>query len=82
MLIKSTDFDNLFDNLSQYEPHVIASRAKKAARNLDPLALVAHSNVHSPHSQASPLYSHSPQPYYATHPSSVIDYEEDYQGEI
>ncbi|GKE02099.1 hypothetical protein Tco_1390082, partial [Tanacetum coccineum] len=31
---------------------------------------------------ASPSYSHSPQPYYITHPSSVIDYEEDYQGEI
>ncbi|GJX62471.1 integrase, catalytic region, zinc finger, CCHC-type containing protein [Tanacetum coccineum] len=29
-----------------------------------------------------PSYSHSPQPYYVTHPSSVIDYEEDYQGEL
>ncbi|GJW26033.1 hypothetical protein Tco_0039844 [Tanacetum coccineum] len=48
--IKETKFDNLFDTLSQYEPHVIASRAKKAARNHDPLALVAHSNVHSSHS--------------------------------
>nr|GFA33538.1 hypothetical protein [Tanacetum cinerariifolium] len=80
--IKSTDFDDLFDSLSQYEPHVIASRAKKAARNHDPLALVARLNVHSSHSHASPSYSHSPQPYYVTHPSSVIDYEEDYQGEI
>ncbi|GKE32538.1 hypothetical protein Tco_1451860 [Tanacetum coccineum] len=80
--IKSTNFDNLFDSLSQYEPHVIASREKKAARNHDPLALVAHLNVHSSHSHASPLYSHSTQPYYVTHPLSVIDYEKDYQGEI
>ncbi|GKA37290.1 hypothetical protein Tco_0723855 [Tanacetum coccineum] len=80
--IKATEFDNLFDTLSQYEPHVIASRAKKAARNNDPLALVAHLNVHSSHSHAGPSYSHSTQPYYVTHPSSVIDYKEDYQGEI
>ncbi|GJS76982.1 hypothetical protein Tco_0726863 [Tanacetum coccineum] len=78
--VKSTDFDNLLDSMSQYEPHVIASRAKKAARNHDPLDLVAHSNVHSSHSYASPSYSYLPQPYYVTHPSSVIDYEEDYQG--
>ncbi|GJZ22597.1 hypothetical protein Tco_0559636 [Tanacetum coccineum] len=78
--IKENEFDNLSDTLSQYEPHVIASRAKKATRNHDPLALLAHSNVHSSHSHASPSYSHSPQPYYVTHPSSVIDYEEDYQG--
>ncbi|GJR29209.1 hypothetical protein Tco_1105441 [Tanacetum coccineum] len=80
--IKETEFDHLFDTPSKYEPHVIASRAKKAARNHDLLALVVHSNVHSSHSHASPSYSHSPQPYYITHPSSVIDYEEDYQGEI
>ncbi|GKC04071.1 hypothetical protein Tco_0995681 [Tanacetum coccineum] len=29
-----------------------------------------------------PSYLHSPQPYYVTHPSSVVDYEEDYQGEL
>ncbi|GJV92375.1 integrase, catalytic region, zinc finger, CCHC-type containing protein [Tanacetum coccineum] len=79
--IKETEFDNLFDTLIQYEPHVIASRAKKAARNHDPLGLVAHLNVHSLHSHVSPSYSHSLQPYYVTHPSSVIDYEEDYQRE-
>ncbi|GKC41920.1 retrovirus-related pol polyprotein from transposon TNT 1-94 [Tanacetum coccineum] len=66
----------------QYEPHVIASKANKAVRNHDPLALVAHLNIYSSHSHASPSYSHSSQPYYVTHPSSVIDYEEDYQGEI
>nr|GEY32250.1 hypothetical protein [Tanacetum cinerariifolium]GFA92868.1 hypothetical protein [Tanacetum cinerariifolium] len=31
---------------------------------------------------AKPSYSNSPQPYYVTHPASVIDYEEDYQGEL
>ncbi|GJZ30100.1 hypothetical protein Tco_0575147 [Tanacetum coccineum] len=40
-----------FDTLSQYEPHVITSRAKKAARNHDPLALVAHLNVYPSHSR-------------------------------
>nr|GFB14611.1 hypothetical protein [Tanacetum cinerariifolium] len=80
--IKETEFDHLFDTLSQYEPHVNTSRAKKDARNHDPLALVSHSNVHSSHFHASPLYYHSPQPYYVIHPSSVIDYKEDYQGEI
>ncbi|GJV32774.1 hypothetical protein Tco_1393174 [Tanacetum coccineum] len=80
--LKETEYDHLFDTLSQYEPHVNASRAKKAAMNHDPLALVAHSNVHSLHSHASPSYSHSPQPYYVTHTLSFIDYKEDYQGEI
>ncbi|GJT25387.1 hypothetical protein Tco_0895324 [Tanacetum coccineum] len=80
--IKEIEFDHLFDTLSQYEPHVNASRVKKATRIHDPLALIAHSNVHSSHSHASPSYSHSPQPYYVPHPSSVIDYEDDYQGEI
>ncbi|GJZ65471.1 hypothetical protein Tco_0622167 [Tanacetum coccineum] len=31
---------------------------------------------------ASPSYSNSPQPYYVIHPSSVVDYEEDCQGEL
>ncbi|GJU00250.1 integrase, catalytic region, zinc finger, CCHC-type containing protein [Tanacetum coccineum] len=79
---RKTEYDHLFDTLSQYDPHVNASRANKVARNHDPLALVAHSNVYPLHSHASPLYSHSPQPYYVTHPSLVVDYEEDYQGEI
>ncbi|GJZ07815.1 hypothetical protein Tco_0542098 [Tanacetum coccineum] len=80
--IKSTEFDHLFDNLSQYEPHVITFRANKDARNHDPLALVAHLNVYSSHSHASPSYSYSSQPYYVSHPSSGIDHEEDYQEEI
>ncbi|GJU36978.1 hypothetical protein Tco_1185332 [Tanacetum coccineum] len=79
--LKEATYDKLFDTLCQFEPHVNASKAKKAARNHDPLALVDHSNFHSSHSHASPLYSHTPQPYYP-HPSLVINYEEDYQGEL
>ncbi|GJW42632.1 hypothetical protein Tco_0071431 [Tanacetum coccineum] len=33
-------------------------------------------------SHASTSYSHAPQPCYVTHPSLVVDYEEDYQGEL
>ncbi|GKC27441.1 hypothetical protein Tco_1034735 [Tanacetum coccineum] len=73
---------NLYDNLSQFEPHVNVFKAKKAARNHDPLAVVANSHAHFSNSHASPSYSRSPQPYYATHSSSVIDYEDDYQREI
>ncbi|GKB83059.1 retrovirus-related pol polyprotein from transposon TNT 1-94, partial [Tanacetum coccineum] len=80
--IKETEFDQLFDSLSQYEQHVIASRTNKVARNHDLLALVAHSNVQSSHSHESPSYSHSSHPYYVTHPSSVIGYKDDYQGEL
>nr|GEY41683.1 hypothetical protein [Tanacetum cinerariifolium] len=80
--IKETTYDHLFDTLSQYEPHVIPSRAKKAARNHDPLALVDHSNVYPSHSYESPSYSHSSQPYYVTHPLLVVDYEKDYQEDI
>nr|GEU64656.1 hypothetical protein [Tanacetum cinerariifolium] len=57
------------------------SNEKRAARNHDPLALIAHLNV-SLQSHTSPSYSNSPQPYYVTHTSSVVDYEEDYQGEL
>ncbi|GKB37023.1 hypothetical protein Tco_0881965 [Tanacetum coccineum] len=66
----------------QFEPHVQASKEKRAARNHDPLALIAYSNASPSQSHAIPSYLHSPQPYYVTHPSSVVDYEEDYQGEL
>ncbi|GJS24782.1 hypothetical protein Tco_0453414 [Tanacetum coccineum] len=67
---------------SQFEPNVKPSKAKKVARNHDPLALVSNSHANPPYSHASPSYSRSPQPYYVTHPSYVIDYDDDYQGEI
>ncbi|GKC25117.1 hypothetical protein Tco_1027267 [Tanacetum coccineum] len=59
-----------------------SSKAKRAAKNYDPIALIDHSNASSSQSHASPSYSNSPQPYFVTHPSSVVDYEVDYQGEL
>ncbi|GKB53326.1 hypothetical protein Tco_0904079 [Tanacetum coccineum] len=70
-------YDVLYDSLIQFELHVLASKAKKAAKNHDPLALLAHSNASSSQSHANSSYS--PQPYYVTHPSSVVDYEDEYQ---
>nr|GEV65645.1 retrovirus-related Pol polyprotein from transposon TNT 1-94 [Tanacetum cinerariifolium] len=61
--------DDLFNYLSQYEKLVNVSRAKKLEKSHDPLALVAHTGC------ASRILS----PYYVTHPSSVVDYDDDYQ---
>ncbi|GJX75150.1 hypothetical protein Tco_0313745 [Tanacetum coccineum] len=44
--------------------------------------IMDRNNVHPIPSHASQSYSNSPQPYYVTHPSSVVDYEEDYQGKL
>ncbi|GKB17317.1 hypothetical protein Tco_1036470 [Tanacetum coccineum] len=74
--------DELCESLLQFEPHVKPSKAKRAAKNHGPVTLIAHSNAYSSQSHASPSYSHSPQPYYVTHFSSVVDYEEDYQREL
>ncbi|GJZ44962.1 putative ribonuclease H-like domain-containing protein [Tanacetum coccineum] len=76
----AVSYDVLYDQLVQFEPHVLASRAKKAAKNHDPLALIAHSNASSSHSHANSSYS--PQPYYVTHPLLVVDYDDEYQGEL
>ncbi|GKA70211.1 hypothetical protein Tco_0776275 [Tanacetum coccineum] len=76
--LSDVEYDLLYDTLQQFEPHIQASKAKRAAKNHDPLALIAHSSQ----SHAIPSYSHSPQPYYVTHPSSVVDSEEDYQREL
>ncbi|GKA70561.1 hypothetical protein Tco_0776700 [Tanacetum coccineum] len=57
-----------------------ASKAKKADKNHDPLALIAYSNASSSQSHAHSSYSS--QPYYVTHPSSVVDYEDEYQGKL
>ncbi|GJY57674.1 hypothetical protein Tco_0457566 [Tanacetum coccineum] len=72
----------LYDHLSQFEPYVNAFKAKKAARNHELLALAANSHAHSSKSHVSSSYSYSPQPNYVTHPSSVIDNDDDYHGEI
>nr|GEV05785.1 hypothetical protein [Tanacetum cinerariifolium] len=57
-------------------------RLMQAARNYDPLALLANSHAPSSNSHASSSYCHSPQPYYVTRSSSVIDNDDDYQKEI
>ncbi|GJS82441.1 reverse transcriptase domain-containing protein [Tanacetum coccineum] len=78
---KAISYDVLYDSLVQFEPHVLASRAKKAAKNHDSLALIAHSNASSsshPHANSS----YSPQSYYVTHTPSVVDYDDEYQGEL
>ncbi|GKA00024.1 hypothetical protein Tco_0672574 [Tanacetum coccineum] len=69
-------YDELYDSLVQFKPYVQVSKAKKAAKNHDPLALLAHLNASSSHSHANSSYS--PQLYYVTHPSSVADYEDEY----
>ncbi|GJR01054.1 integrase, catalytic region, zinc finger, CCHC-type containing protein [Tanacetum coccineum] len=81
-VLKDALYDQLYDYLSQFEPHINASKAKKSTKIHDPLALVANSHAHSSNSYANLSYSQSPQPYYVTHPSSVIDYKDDYQREI
>ncbi|GKB28749.1 hypothetical protein Tco_0868150 [Tanacetum coccineum] len=62
-------FDDLFDYLSQFEKLVNASRAKKLENSHDPLALVAHTSSSSRNTSS----------YYVTHPSSVVDYDEEYE---
>ncbi|GJT80882.1 retrovirus-related pol polyprotein from transposon TNT 1-94 [Tanacetum coccineum] len=76
----NVSYDVLYDSLVQFEPHVLASKAMKAAKNHDPLALIAYSNASSSQSHANSSYS--PQPYYVTHPSSVVDYDDEYQGKL
>nr|GEU73451.1 hypothetical protein [Tanacetum cinerariifolium] len=51
---------------------VNASREKKLEKSHDPLALVAHTGSSSRTSS----------PYYVTHPSSMVHYDDDYQGVI
>ncbi|GKC80417.1 hypothetical protein Tco_1131191 [Tanacetum coccineum] len=76
----AVSYDVLYDSLIQFEPHVLASKANKAAKNHDPLALLAYLNASSSQSHANSSYS--PQSYYVTHPSSVVDYEDEYQREL
>ncbi|GJT41378.1 hypothetical protein Tco_0941243 [Tanacetum coccineum] len=62
-------FDDLFDYLQQFEKLVNVSRAKKLEKSDDPLALVAHTGSSSRNTSS----------YYVTHPTSVVDYEDEYQ---
>ncbi|GJV07971.1 retrovirus-related pol polyprotein from transposon TNT 1-94 [Tanacetum coccineum] len=62
-------FDDLFYYLSQFEKLVNDSRAKKLEKSHDLLALVAHTGSSSINTSS----------YYVTHPSSVVDYDEEYE---
>ncbi|GJR18501.1 retrovirus-related pol polyprotein from transposon TNT 1-94 [Tanacetum coccineum] len=62
-------FDDLFDYHQQFEKLVNVSRAKKLEKSHDPLALVAHTGSSSRNTSS----------YYVTHPTSVVDYEDEYQ---
>nr|GEW93552.1 integrase, catalytic region, zinc finger, CCHC-type, peptidase aspartic, catalytic [Tanacetum cinerariifolium] len=62
-------FDDLFDYLQQFEKLVNTSRAKKLEKSHDPLALVAHTGSSSRNTSS----------YYVTHPTSVVDYDDEYQ---
>nr|GEU97470.1 hypothetical protein [Tanacetum cinerariifolium] len=77
--VDAFSYDVLYDQLVQFKPHVLASRAKKDANNHDPLAFIAHSNASSSHFHANSSYPL--QLYYVTHPPSVIDYDDEYQEE-
>ncbi|GKD86817.1 hypothetical protein Tco_1357971, partial [Tanacetum coccineum] len=48
----TVSYDQLYDSLVQFEAYVQASKAKRAAKNHDPLALIANSNVSSSQSHA------------------------------
>ncbi|GJU06458.1 hypothetical protein Tco_1122888 [Tanacetum coccineum] len=72
--------ESVYERLTTLVNIMEPSKANKATKNHDPLALLAYSNVSSSQSHANSSYS--PQPYYVTHPSSVADYENEYQGEL
>nr|GEX28352.1 Gag-Pol polyprotein [Tanacetum cinerariifolium] len=67
--LTEVSYDDLFDYLQQFEKLVNASRAKKLKKSHDPLALVAYTGSSSKTSS----------PYYVTHPSLVVDYDDYYQ---
>ncbi|GJS84758.1 hypothetical protein Tco_0751299 [Tanacetum coccineum] len=50
----------------------LTKRENKLEKSYDPLTLVAHTGSSS----------RIPAPYYVTHPSSVVDYDDDYQGDV
>ncbi|GJY51105.1 integrase, catalytic region, zinc finger, CCHC-type containing protein [Tanacetum coccineum] len=65
-------FDDLVYYLQQFEKLVNVSRAKKLEKSHDPLVLIAHTSSSSRKTSS----------YYVTHPTSVVDYEDEYQVNI
>nr|GEV78017.1 hypothetical protein [Tanacetum cinerariifolium] len=81
--VRNSRLMNEFDKFVAKEREPLESvyeRAEKGTKNHDPLALLVNSNASSSQSHANSSYS--PQPYYVTHPSSVFDYDDEYQGEL
>nr|GEZ43872.1 hypothetical protein [Tanacetum cinerariifolium] len=62
-------FNDLFDYLQQFDKLVNTSRAKKFEKSHDLLALVAHTCLSSRNTSS----------YYVTHPTFVVDYDDEYQ---
>nr|GEV18640.1 hypothetical protein [Tanacetum cinerariifolium] len=62
-------FDDLFYYLQQFKKLVNTSRAKKLEKSHDLLALVAHTGSSSRNTSS----------YYVTHPTSLVDYDDEYQ---
>ncbi|GJU15956.1 copia protein [Tanacetum coccineum] len=62
-------FDDLFYYLQQFEKLVSITRTKKLEKSHDPLALVAHTGSSSRNTSS----------YYVTHPTFMVDYEDEYQ---
>ncbi|GKA67731.1 hypothetical protein Tco_0767648 [Tanacetum coccineum] len=63
-------FDDLFYYLQQFEKLVNVSREKKLEKSHDPLSLVARTSSSSRNTSS----------YYVTHPTSMVDYEDEYQN--
>ncbi|GJV64069.1 retrovirus-related pol polyprotein from transposon TNT 1-94 [Tanacetum coccineum] len=76
MSTSDTHQQSLANASSETRPSMLervnASRAKKLEKSHDPLALVAHTGSSS----------RTTTPYYVTNPSSVVDYNDDYQGDV
>ncbi|GKA60809.1 retrovirus-related pol polyprotein from transposon TNT 1-94 [Tanacetum coccineum] len=76
MSTSNTHQQSLVDAGSDTRPlmleRVNASRANKLEKSNDPLALVAYTGSSS----------RTNSPYYVTHPSSVVDYDDDYQEDV
>nr|GEY07502.1 hypothetical protein [Tanacetum cinerariifolium] len=71
LILAENSYDDLFDYPQQFKKLVTASRAKNLEKTHDPLALVAHTGSSS----------RTITPYHVTHPSSVVEYDDDYQGD-
>ncbi|GJU23322.1 hypothetical protein Tco_1156664 [Tanacetum coccineum] len=65
-------FDDLFDYLQQFEKLVNALRAKKLEKSHDPLVLVSHTDSSSRNTSS----------YCVTHPTFVVDYDDEYQTRV